>query len=815
VAEPASQFVLYPRPQHVVVLNEQAQPCAVLHQPGATPQHYLQACQAHTGQSSAVDHVWLAQPNGQAMQVGIAPWALTATTEPAPGAYIWAPSRQSGLSVATSGHIAQLLATQPPPAQHPAMAPALASSIRMGAISPSAPAADATHTRNDWGELGYWQTPSARMAPAGTLGVTISRVAPYTRLSVMFQPLDWLEGGFRYTSVSNRLYGPRIAGDQTYKDKSFDVKVRLWPEGPYLPQVAVGLRDIGGTGLFSSEYLVASKRWGHVDTSLGLAWGNLGTRGNVRNPLASASSRFQTRNKGATGQGGTLDFGAMFSGPAALIGGVQWASPTTPWVIKAELDGNSYQNEPQRNNQAVSSPVNLGVAYRLGRSAQASLSWQRGQQLMLGLSWSDNLSQMAAPKPLDPTLPLFTAQAPAALPPRQWADVAAEIERHTSWQVQQVAQQHSRVVVRAQTDNPVHLQARIDRVVAIMHALAPQELAWFELHLHHQGLPLSQVHVNRAEWVLQRSQPLPSASVLPAQQAYALNTAQPLPNPAWQAPRQGLNLFWAPTFRHTLGGPDGFVLYDIGVALNADWRFGQHTWLSGAVKARLLDNYDKFKFDGSSQLPRVRTLAREYTTTSRVTLPVLQLNHAQALGAGHYASVYGGLLEPMFGGVGAEWLYRPMGSRVAVGVDVNKVRQRNFEQDFGFRDYRVNTGHLSLYWDTGFHDIHAHVQVGQYLAGDKGATLDLKRTFANGVSIGAWATKTNVSAAQFGEGSFDKGVYVSIPFDVFSPRSSPGVAQIAWQPLTRDGGARLERSVQLFDLTQARSPGALSRQPAP
>jgi len=45
------------------------------------------------------------------------------------------------------------------------------------------------------------------------------------------------------------------------------------------------------------------------------------------------------------------------------------------------------------------------------------------------------------------------------------------------------------------------------------------------------------------------------------------------------------------------------VLYDIGVALNADWRFGQHTWLSGNLKARLLDNYDKFKFVGSSQLP--------------------------------------------------------------------------------------------------------------------------------------------------------------------------------------------------------------------
>ncbi|KJT46493.1 hypothetical protein SEEH8319_19299, partial [Salmonella enterica subsp. enterica serovar Heidelberg str. 579083-19] len=30
------------------------------------------------------------------------------------------------------------------------------------------------------------------------------------------------------------------------------------------PQVAVGARDIGGTGLFDAEYIVASKAWGRL-----------------------------------------------------------------------------------------------------------------------------------------------------------------------------------------------------------------------------------------------------------------------------------------------------------------------------------------------------------------------------------------------------------------------------------------------------------------------------------------------------------------------------------------------------------------------
>ncbi len=93
--------------------------------------------------------------------------------------------------------------------------------------------------------------------------------------------------------------------------------------------------------------------------------------------------------------------------------------------------------------------------------------------------------------------------------------------------------------------------------------------------------------------------------------------------------------------------------------------------------------------------------------------------------------------------------------------------------------------------------------MGRYLAGDIGTTLDLSREFASGVRIGGWATFTD-AGSDFGEGSFDKALYLSIPLDAFFIRSSRGHAQVAWQPLTRDGGAKLGRRYSLYGLTDER-----------
>lgn len=73
------------------------------------------------------------------------------------------------------------------------------------------------------------------MGPVGNARFHLSKVSPYTRGTFMFQPLDWLEGGFRYTDIANRPYASTdLSGNQSYKDKSIDFKVRLAQESNWL-----------------------------------------------------------------------------------------------------------------------------------------------------------------------------------------------------------------------------------------------------------------------------------------------------------------------------------------------------------------------------------------------------------------------------------------------------------------------------------------------------------------------------------------------------------------------------------------------------
>ena len=158
-------------------------------------------------------------------------------------------------------------------------------------------------------------------------------------------------------------------------------------------------------------------------------------------------------------------------------------------------------------------------------------------------------------------------------------------------------------------------------------------------------------------------------------------------------------------------------------------------------------------------------------------------------------------LEEMFGGVSAEALWRPDNSALAFGVELNRVRQRGYESDFRFRDYAVSTGHASVYWDLG-QGYQAQLDAGRYLAGDWGGTLTLSRRFRNGWSLGTFATLTDVPFEDFGEGSFDKGIVVSIPLAWLNGRPSRDTVDRTIRPVTRDGGARLNVDGRLYEMTR-------------
>jgi membrane-associated phospholipid phosphatase len=784
-----------PRPLYVTVLTDTGKPCLVAHSAAAQAPDYLRACLG-ADEASAVDTVWLVQPDGRVQRYGVAAWNAQRQTPLAPGAWLWAPAPHGGLTEATADNLARFLATQLP---GELLWPALPSVAAPADQHLATPLRNLPLTVSDWGEIGLLQTPTARMAHEGDVRLHVSSVSPYTRGTVMLQPLGWLEGGFRYTDIGNRLYGPNIAGTQSYKDKSLDVKILLAEESASRPQLALGARDLGGTGLFAAEYLVASKRWGNLDASLGLGWGYLGRRGNVNNPMAVFGKSFNERTVVTDVTGGNANFQSMFHGPTSLFGGVQWHTPSDAWLLKLELDGNSYGQEPLANPLPARSPVNLGAVYRYSPNVDFTVGFERGNQWMFGLTLHEAFNTMSSPKLLD--APLGLRPLGAARPNGNWdvEGTAQRLERHTGWRVQALEQGASAVTLTADTGQATYLQERVEQATEILHDDAPGGVQQFRLQLQEHGLAAATVDVDRSEWLLQKQQAVPPSQKLAKQSVH-----EGMAQEGSQVRSDSLSAEWGPSYSQILGGPNSFLLYQLGVSGKLEKRFGNNTWLAAEANARLLDNYDNFVYDAPSNLPRVRTFQREFTTTSRLTMPLLQLTHVQDLGDGHYGSVYGGMLESMYAGVGGEWLYRPWQGKLAFGVDVNHVQQRGFAQDFSLRDYAVDTGHATLYWDTGWNDFQVKLSAGKYLAGDAGVTLDLKRTFSNGVSMGAWATKTNVSAEQFGEGSFDKGLYVSVPFDAMLPRSSDGTARFVWSPLTRDGGARLDRRFTLFDLTRQR-----------
>lgn len=787
---------------------------------------------------------------------------------------------------------------------------------------------------NDFGSVGLIQTPLARAAEDGQAYGGFSYVYPYSRYFITVQAFPWLEATLRYTSVANRLYGPvEFSGNQSYKDRGVDLKVRLVKGDAAWPNIAVGLRDIAGTGLFGAEYFVADQTFGDVDLSLGLGWGNLGTQQHFGNPLGLISKKFKTRPTGFTAGGGALstDF---FRGPVALFGGVAWRTPLEGVRLKLEYDPNDYKNEPLDNRLKQSLPINAGVEYRPWDWLQIDAGLERGNRAAIRFVFTTNFHKAKGPGKIDelPPAPLATTQivpavarvdAPtqpsagagvktglgrqaaldglslqhftriadeiqitvAGAPTRDGATVLYEMARRAAElapdfkghiQVTWVEYNLPWMVTRYEADS---LRGRADLAgagqvtpsqgVATTTGQPPDEAVRKELstQLQKQGFFLSGADYKAPTVTLflsnGRYRQIPkaigravrtAAAVLPpeyqdikvifldngiemlsasmsrADIERALSPHGGSVEEAWlhtrlerpdtkladanapedvKYPGYGWNI--RPAFRQTLGRPEGFILYQLWVRLNGTIVIAPGLNLAGGVGINVSNNFDKLRIPSDSVLPHVRSDIRNYLQEGTTALTYLQADYTRRIATDTYARVYGGYLEEMFGGFGSEVLYKPFGKEWAVGLDVAWAKQRAFNERFSFLPYQVVTGHLTGYYHYEPLGLDAKLSVGRYLAKDEGATLELSRTFDSGITVGAFATFTNVSAREFGEGRFDKGIYFVIPLDNLYVKSTRGSLGWLWRPLTRDGGQALSTRRPLIGQVATTDGSALRR----
>ena len=160
---------------------------------------------------------------------------------------------------------------------------------------------------NTYGMPGAIDNPTAEAFPEGQFSVSSSTFGGTIRTNLSFQVTNNVTVSFRYSRI------PSSSGDHEgyFWDRSFDFHYLFNEQTNYIPSIAIGLRDFIGTGLYTGEYLVATKNiTKNIKASGGLGWGRLSGTNKQSNIFGFGNERASI----STGFGGTLHTNHFFSG---------------------------------------------------------------------------------------------------------------------------------------------------------------------------------------------------------------------------------------------------------------------------------------------------------------------------------------------------------------------------------------------------------------------------------------------------------------------------------------------------------------------
>jgi opacity protein-like surface antigen len=672
----------------------------------------------------------------------------------------------------------------------------LIASLVLGTALVSAPAlAEMSGTLNLNGATGLIDMPSGDAQKDATFSFSTSLIGPITRSTLSFQFSERLSGSFRFQTW--RDWDTLIPGDSKESDRSIDLRYQVLKEGRIVPALTIGLQDLTGQGWFASEYIAATKTFGDkVKVTAGLGWGRLGTDGGIGSPFGSRPPVDPT---------GTPNSDQWFRGEAAPFAGVEYKINDS-WTLKGEYSSDAYLLEAGRGLVERDSPFNFGVEYQRGPATRFGAYSLGGSEFALAFHIVLDPKSRATGGVVGP------APAPVKARPARSADPEAY---DGGWVTQpdagpilrqnlakRLAADGIAVENLAYTATTVQVRIRNGRIDAGSQAIGrtaralshvmPASVEVFEIVPVVNGIGASKVTIRRSD--LEALEYTADNSTL-LRERVTVSDAGPAPDYAlgdhdlYPRFRWGLR----PVVR--LGEP---IKGDIGLRLSAGYDLAPGLLLSGSIYKEIASNRNPGT--STSPLPHVRTDSALYNEFGDPALERLTLAWFARPGENLYSRVTFGYLERMHAGISGEVLWKPVDSQLALGVEVNYTKQRDTDGGFGFDeyDYDIVTGHVSAYYDFG-NGYLGQLDVGRYLAGDVGATVSVERVFANGWRVGAFATVTDVSAEDFGDAGFDKGVRLTIPFNWALGTDNRRAVGLAFRPGTGDGGARVNVEDRLYD----------------
>lgn len=680
---------------------------------------------------------------------------------------------------------------------------------------------------NRYGLPGAIDTPSAEMTPDATLGAVLGYSALGNTAGLSFQILPRVTGVLRYGKFDS------TEEERGYvRDRSFDIRVSLLDESPggWRPAVAVGLQDAIGTGFYASEYVVATKTLSpRLRVSAGLGWGRLASSGGI-------GSLIDDRGAPDDEEGGTLNTDQWFRGEAAPFLNIQWKA-TDKLTLLAEYSGDDYACEtgdadscPRdvwlSDEEPLSTNINVGLSYQAGQNYQIGAYVLGGKHFGIQASMTLNPRQAPFPSGLEKGPAPVRLRPAVAADPDGWSGAWAQDPtaqpaiqqalgdalRKEGQVLESMVLTANRAEVRIRNNRYVQQAEAVGRTARLMTRALPPSVETLVVTSVEGGMPVSSVTMRRSD--VER---LENTEVGQIASVAALTDADPRPAGLVRSPDVTPRFQWGlrPYLSTGLFDPDEPFRFEVGAAATASYELLPGLTLKGTVRQRLFGNAEQdapgdFTVDEYLALTdeeiaaenngvyRVRSDGRMYSGNDKPRVPELTLAWNAHPTSTVYTRVTVGLLENMYGGVSGEVLWKPVNSPLALGAEINRVRKRDYTDAFEFLDYEVTTGHVSAYYEFGGGFV-GQLDVGRYLAGDDGATVTLTREFASGWSVGAYATKTNLSAEEYGEGSFDKGIEIKIPLAWATGMPSKRTVGGSLSSLNRDGGRRVRVDDRLYE----------------
>jgi hypothetical protein len=623
---------------------------------------------------------------------------------------------------------------------------------------------------SNWQGTGLMEIPTARVLDDGEIRAGVSDAYPFRWYGGAIGVLPGLEADVRLTELLNiKVDQPGFEDYVNFKDKALDLKYQILPESRLLPAIAIGLQDIQGTRLYKSKYLALSRQIFPFDLTIGVGTDRL--KGNQD----------------------------LF-GKVGIFGGMELALHDRLNVM-AEYNPIEYEKDKRvAVEDGARSRFNFGVRFRVLKGVDLGVSYQRGDTVGATLQVRTKLGE-----PIRRARPDHPPLAPVDTRPfreRNQKKMVNELYKaiyEKGFRNVKVYTDGTDVTVEFENTKYLSDTKAIGRVLRMALLYSPKDARRLIVISKRLNLHVLKVSVSRdvlSDYLQGKITQETFSGLIRAEMAKVDPAYEQTYSTAYD--RRNLAFGFKPDFEPYLNDPAGFFQYRFSIKPYAR----AYPWDGGAAYARYSVPLHS---DIETTLPpapedAIRSDIVEYGGTDP-TVDRLLFDQIGHLTGRTFGRISIGYFEQMFAGIGGEILTFLGDGRVALGVEADWARKREPETQLGLEDFDAYSLLGNIFYCVPGLNMVLRAQYGQFLAEDQGWRFTVSREFETGAVVGAWYSMTDTDhLTGFNRGYEDKGVFLSLPVEMFKTSSSPSRFNYSISPWTRDVAQTVRHSTEVYGM---------------